>query len=267
MTHYEPDTEACRTGRYLTCPSDVFSCATNTWLLPGIMADRIEAVSPLFTGYQQEVFTQLLTWTADRVDQDESVLAGSGASIFHALFYNLFLIQSFEVMKDPVKLHNMATAFVLLLLGHPPATLPHPTDLEMVNSTIQSSLRRLRFDSTRELIAACLGTPASTPSNSLQKNWDGDVVTEKNRFYMADVGRKMLFGLQKRNLFVTQKGLLGLYGSGDLATGDHVAVIAKCSVPIILRGRRRYSVVGPAFVVGLMNGELGQTDVRILEIK
>lgn len=62
----------------------------------------------------------------------------------------------------------------------------------------------------------------------------------------------------RRNLFVTQYGYLGS-GTDTMREGDGVALILGLPVPMILRnpgeGSRGYSVVGPAFVHGMMEGE------------
>ncbi|CAN9321671.1 unnamed protein product [Alternaria alternata] len=59
--------------------------------------------------------------------------------------------------------------------------------------------------------------------------------------------------------FTTEKGYLGV-SPASIKTGDIVAILAGASVPIVLRpqhntGNRRYQVVGPCYIQGVMFGE------------
>jgi len=63
-----------------------------------------------------------------------------------------------------------------------------------------------------------------------------------------------------RRIIITRKGYIGL-GHAQSRPGDQIALLAGCSVPIILRERERgqpeagYTLVGEAYVHGIMDGE------------
>jgi hypothetical protein len=81
-------------------------------------------------------------------------------------------------------------------------------------------------------------------------------------------GHELLF-YQHMTLFRTSSGLLGL-GQPSLQTGDSLWIIQGVSVPMVLRNaivEDRLTVVGPAYVYGIMFGEaLGweQLDHRLI---
>lgn len=59
-------------------------------------------------------------------------------------------------------------------------------------------------------------------------------------------------------LFRTDEGLLG-YGAEALQIGDTVHIVPGSRVPLVLRKSeqdRRYSLVGAAYVHGLMHGQI-----------
>ncbi|KAL1623110.1 hypothetical protein SLS54_004596 [Diplodia seriata] len=66
------------------------------------------------------------------------------------------------------------------------------------------------------------------------------------------------FAAARRNLFITSYGYLGS-GPDTMVEGDLVALVSGLPVPMILReagdGSSGFTVVGPAFVHGLMKGE------------
>jgi len=71
-------------------------------------------------------------------------------------------------------------------------------------------------------------------------------------------GRKFLQRWAPNAIFTTRGGLLG-NGHLEVQEGDVVYVIPYCRAPIVLRpvaGRDEHMVVGAAFVLGLMNGEV-----------
>lgn len=63
---------------------------------------------------------------------------------------------------------------------------------------------------------------------------------------------------ERRNLFITSCGYIGS-GPDTMLEGDKIALVRGIPVPMLLRdaedGSGRYTVVGPAFVHGLMRGE------------
>lgn len=72
--------------------------------------------------------------------------------------------------------------------------------------------------------------------------------------------------------FTTKNGYFGITAAAQ--KGDHVAVLAGCNLPVILRKRKaedKYEFVGTCFVHGFMGGEACFNRVgsstRILEIR
>jgi hypothetical protein len=62
----------------------------------------------------------------------------------------------------------------------------------------------------------------------------------------------------RRRFFVTSRGFFGL-GPRNMEEGDAVFVLYGCSVPVVLRPKgEHWSLVGEAFVAGIMDGEVVQ---------
>jgi hypothetical protein len=61
----------------------------------------------------------------------------------------------------------------------------------------------------------------------------------------------------KRNVFVTEKGVLGL-GPGELQIGDLVVIMLGARMPFVLReeGDGQWKLIGECYCHGFMNGEL-----------
>jgi hypothetical protein len=64
----------------------------------------------------------------------------------------------------------------------------------------------------------------------------------------------------QRIMFLTSKGYLGT-GPTHMKVGDRVALVRGVPMPLVLRNygeedRERYKIIGPAFISGLMEGEL-----------
>ncbi|KAB5527980.1 heterokaryon incompatibility protein-domain-containing protein [Coniochaeta sp. 2T2.1] len=83
---------------------------------------------------------------------------------------------------------------------------------------------------------------------------------EAEREALEKVWRTCLLRWRNRRFFITAQGYFGL-GPLDAEGGDVIFVLFGCSVPMVLRphpdgGRGEWTLVGEAFVLGLMDGEV-----------
>ncbi|KAI4164281.1 MAG: hypothetical protein LQ342_002246 [Letrouitia transgressa] len=92
---------------------------------------------------------------------------------------------------------------------------------------------------------------------------EGSAQSEEAQSYYNMMGR-----LRFRRPFISTKGFVGL-GPGCTQAGDTIAIILGAKFPYILRrvgGRdQRYTLVGEAYVQGIMYGEFMQSGVEIEE--
>lgn len=88
------------------------------------------------------------------------------------------------------------------------------------------------------------------------RHWQGLSPGERLRFWIEDVIQAIAFRSQRRRLFITKKGYLGL-GPRDAELGDSVFILLGCKVPVVLRNKgEQWDFVGEAFVTGIMDGEI-----------
>jgi hypothetical protein len=72
----------------------------------------------------------------------------------------------------------------------------------------------------------------------------------------------------ERSLFLTSGGFVGT-ATSSTTSGDSISLIAGVSMPVVLRqnqGATTYRLLGPAFVQGLMNGEMWKPRAELQQL-
>lgn len=249
-----PTVNDCSTGTRLEYPPVQFAPAINSILISGIVFDEIRLIlSPIFRINDGNVFGRLFGWISGHIAQRGKTEPATGTSFFHALF-RMTVMRRWEWFRTSRQRARAAAVMLeigkclcwALLAGALDSDGFYGTE-KSFDDRINAILHRLHLSSVKDFIQSCIGEDVAKHVQVPQFQWEDWEEMKKDYRPCLGLVTGIEYALAGRALFLTEKGYLGLSTTSDvIAVRDRVAIIAKCEMPILLRGHRTFKVVEPA---------------------
>lgn len=259
-----------------------FDISTGTLRVPALICDELDSFVTWPLGSANQAASDII----DYVEKSGQLASNGGLPLTQVLFRSDLVdayppecqpediaINEQRLSSHAAETHDLVLSFLINLLVRESELISRPFEpLFMQLSRFGFDTGEAFLESYKEIV---WGANVTVPQ---QQDWP-DAETAVENVVRSGVPERTRYGVPgmlwagiSRTAFWTKDRYFGLC-DGALK-GDVLAVMADCSVPLILRKRqeRRYQLIGPAFVLGYMDGEAmqkvnnGSTDITTIEI-